>query len=533
MSLFRSVLLASLISLAAAFGLLFLGSGAGYEEFRGGYAVLQTDASVDDRLLRSILEEGEIYFGGTPESESSQWVFLDEFDSIQIIPLDKFSERIFPFDPRNDGYADLLRNVFVRNERRYIYIPLQAGNWNIKLLDRQFDQLLEDIPFSVEYYGVGRPLYFFFISYAAASLCLFIICLIFRKKTFQTAGIIALIPVFSSLAFFGAPGIACAALLIAFFIILKDPLNELATPQRSLAIKTLFRKIVYPYRFHLISIPVFAAALFILIYYSQLKLLFLTAVFTAALVVFILTLRIMSLSRSEHKKFNPILILKSSSPELIFSVYMMPFTVAAFIVMLFAPHMSASYNTNRQFNNFVDEHDYYAHLNYQAAFSTRQINTSSMFFPSFFIDTDGLPSMADNNGYAADINDFPSFPLQNLMDFFHTVNSNQRVNSGNINGIFADFTLSTEGFASGIGENLSLLVLLLFIIPGMFLRREKFFNTDSDSVNRKNTNNFLHGKLRLAGINRNSKSVYNTRNPSHSQSDTVSLGSGWRSQKDA
>jgi len=506
MSLFRSVLLVSLISLAAAFGLLFVGSLLGYEEFRGGYAVIETDVSVDDRTLRALLEKGENYFGGNPESESSQWVFLDEFDSIQTIPLDKFSGRIFPFDPRNDGYADLLRNVFVREDRRFIYIPLKAGNWNIKLLDRQFNELLEDIPFSVEYYGVGRPLSFFFISYAASSLCLLFVCLILRKKNRQTSGIIALIPVFSSLAFFGAPGIACAALLTAFFVMLKDPLNELIALGKSFSPNFLYKKVIYPFRFHLLCIPVFAAALYVLYFFSQLKLLFLLAVLAAGLTVFVITLKILSLSHMEHRRFTPIMILRRSSPEFIFSVYMMPFSIAAFIVMLFAPHMPASYDTNRQFNTFVYEEDYYAHLNFQTSFSMRQMSTSSLSFYNYFFDIDGLPSAGGVFNAAADLNDYPTFPLLHLMEFFQNVNSGQRTNSGDAGGIF---------------ENLSLLVLLIFIIPGMFLKGENFSNADSDSVNRKSARDFFHGKLRLIGINRNKKPVYNTRNPSHSLSEAV------------
>ncbi|MCL2214636.1 MAG: hypothetical protein FWC06_05430 [Treponema sp.] len=516
MSLFRSVLLVCLVSLAATFGLLFLGSLLGYEEFRGGYAVLETDASVDDRMLRSLLEEGDIFYGGNPESESSQWVLLDEFDSIKTIPLDEFHGRIFPFDPRNDGYADLLRNVFINGDKRYIYIPLKAGNWNIKLLDKHFSELLNGIPFTVEYYGVGRPLYFFFISYTAASLCLLVICLLLRKKTRQAAGIVVLVPVFSSLAFFGAHGIACAALFIAFFVMLKEPLNELVTPDKSFTTKTIFDR-VYPYRFHLICVPVFAAALFILNYFSQLRLLFLLIVFAAAFMVFIISMRIMSLSLSyrEHKRFTPVLILKHSSADFIFSVYMMPFTVAAFIIILFAPYMSAPYDTNKQFNSFINEHEYNAHLIYQTSFSTRQMSTSLLSFPDFFFDADGLPSMGDITGMEdpIDLNKFPSFPLQHLMDFFYIVNSRERTNTGS---------------GSGIRESLPLLVLLLFIFPGMFTRIGNLNNVDPNGINRKNERYFLHGKLRLMGINWNKKSVYNGRNPPYSHSDAV-----WRSQKDA
>jgi len=182
MSFFRSVLLASLISLLAALVLLFIGSAMGYEEFRSGYAVLITDDSIDDAVILSRLESGDIIFGGSPISESSQWVLLDEFDSIKKVPLDQFSSRIFPFDPRNDGYAGKLRDVFVRDGKRFVYVPLFAGNWKANFLNKKFNELMGDIPFSVEYYGISRPLALFFIVYAAASVS-FLSCVMRKEKS--------------------------------------------------------------------------------------------------------------------------------------------------------------------------------------------------------------------------------------------------------------------------------------------------------------------------------------------------------------
>jgi hypothetical protein len=496
MSFFRSVLLASLVSLLAALCLLFLGSIMGYEEFRGGYALLITDASTDDRVIRSQLDSGEIFFGGSPVSESSQWVLLDEFDSIKRIPLDQYSSRIFPFDPRNDGYAGKLKEVFVRDGKRFIYVPLFAGRWKTNFLDKKFNELMGDIPFSVEYFGIGRPLALFFIVYVIASVILLVLCYAKRKVHRNIVNIIPMIPVLSSLGFFGAAGIGSAALLFGLFILLKEPLNELVNPPQlnkdKRKIKSVYKEIIAPFKYYWLFIPVFAAALSILVIFSQLKVIFLFAVIAASFAVFFFSLKIVSFSGVEHKRFNPLLIIRKRLPEFVFPAYILPFVIGAFFIMFFAPNMSGSYNTGRKFDVIISEQDYYEHLTFQASFSTRQLGTSSADFPTFSYNTDGLVSMNKMVvSQSLKISDYPGFPLKHLMEFFENVNKGEIVDSGKSTG--------------GIQENLSLLVLLLFMAAGLFLRR-KNENSDNDVTGSVKKNS---GKTRSIGINRNSKLLYN------------------------
>jgi hypothetical protein len=519
MSFFRCVLLVSFISLSAALGLFFLStvlpdsSAIRYDELRGGYAVLTTDTSIDDRTLRSILEAGLNYFGGEPVSESSLWVLLDEFDSLQKIPLDQYFSRIFYFDPRNDGYAGKLREIFIRDNQRFVYIPVKAGNWNPGLLDRKLNELLEDIPFSVAYFTVGRPLVFFFITYAVASLCLLIICFLKRKQNrtykeiFSTC--LVLIPVFSSLAFFGVSGMVCAALLFALFILLREPLYELLTSKNSKDLNFIYKEIILPYKFYWFLLPLFAAAFSILVIFLQLKLLFLLAVFAVAAAVFLFSLKILSVSHRERRRFAPVLIIKRRYPEFAFSVYMLPFAVTAFFLFFSVPFLPVSEHSNVFAT--VSEQDYYAHLNHQAFFSTRQMSPhneisgiSSTVFPAFFFDADGLPSMEISPGVSQtiNINDFPPFPLKHLMDFFHDVNSGLRTNTG-LGGI------------GRIAEMLSLLVLLLFIIPGLFVKKKKEYSSKVSYDGLKRISEKLLEpslQMRLMGINWNKKPLYNNRN---------------------
>jgi hypothetical protein len=500
MSFFRSVLLASLISLLAALGLLYIGSAMGYEEFRSGYAVIITDDSIEDRVILSHLESSEIFLGGSPVSESSQWVLLDEFDSIKRIPLDQYSSRIFPFDPRNDGYAGKLKEVFVRDGKRFVYVPLFAGNWKTNFLDKKFNELMGDVPFSVEYYGICRPLALFFIVYATASVILLALCYAKRRIHRSIVNIIPMIPVLSSLGFFGAAGIGSAALLFALFILLKEPLNDLVNPppliiEHGHKFKTIYKEIITPYKFYWLFIPVFAGGLSILVIFSQLKTLFLIAVTIASFAVFFFSLKIVSFSGVEHRRFNPLMIVRKRSPEFVFPMYILPFVIGAFLTMFFTPYMSGSYDTGNKFDVIITEQDYHEHLAFQTSFSTRKLGESSAVYPAFFYDTDGLVSMNKMNAsQSVRLSDYPDFPLRRLMDFFNNVNEGNVVNSGKSTG--------------RIGENLSLLVLLLFLLPGLFSRGKSGISGGSDAFDGLKKNS---GKSRLIGINWTNKLLYNNK----------------------
>ena len=546
MSFFRSFLLNNraliigLISLILSAALFFLGSLMGYEEFRGGYAVLAVDISVDDRMLNSSLNE-ELAFSGDVISESNQFVILDNFDSFEVIPLDKYHTRIFSFDPRNDGYAEKLRKVFVDNDKRFFYIPLKAGNWNAITLDKQFASLLGDIPFTAEYFGIGRPLFLFFGMYAAAAVCMLIICLLMKKYHHGVFDIIALVPVLFSLAFFGAPGIVCAALFIALFIMLKEPFSELVSAKSPLKnklksinksgknrFKLYFKDIIIPYRFYFLITALFAAAFVFIAIFSQLKVFFLLVVFFTAFAVFLFSLKLISLEGGKHRKFIPVMIIKSSLPEFTFPVYMLPFAASAVLTMFFIPYMSGSYVSNYKFDTFIEEQDYLAHLAFQSSFSVRPLGKNAglqsapaaelqtgeggegtsqsggpnrSVMPAFFADTDRLPSLkVAKSGHAEKYSDFPPFPgaLKDLMHFFHNVNSGEKTNSDSPSG---------EGLISNrFKDIISLLVLLLFILTGFIFNRNN--NNSADKTYSKFKGIFQ--KFRVKYINWNKTSLYRT-----------------------
>jgi len=506
MAFFRFFLLLSIVTLLLSAGLLYFGFYAASGGFFGGYAVLKTDASIDDRLIRARLIDNENIFSsiyaGSPVSESSQWVMLDDFGSFQSIPLDQYNSRVFPFDPRNDGYADKLRDVFVRDGKRYVYIPLKAGNWTASSLDRQFSDMLGDIPFSAEYFGVGRPFLLFFITYAAASISLIIICYENKKTHNGIMTVFALLPALSCLVFFGACGFAAAALIIGLFVCLREPAGELVKHlsynMNAQKIKLIYKDVIEPYKMYWLFFAAFAAVIAFMVIFTELKLLLLLLTFASSFVVFLLSVKTMSLWGSTQRRFVPVMIIKRHFPDFSFSIYMTPFAAAAFIVMFITPYIPGSFSGGDKFNFLLEERDYHAHLTYQASFSMRQLGGQDASYPAYMPGEDGLP-VADTKSAGIPkikLDDYPPFPVKHLMDFFKSVNSGGKAEPG------------TGG--SRILENLSLLILLLFILPGLLFNGKIVFSKILlPAKGRFAGFKKFAGMLRRTDINRKKMLLYN------------------------
>lgn len=533
MSVFRSILLISVVTLAAAFALFSLGSAIGYEEFSGGYAVLSFDSSSfnEDRLIVELLKNDTQNLTGTPVSITSQWVMLDTFGSLEAVPLETYSSRVFSFDPRNDGYAEKLTNVFLKDGKRLIFVPLNKGNWNSALLDRHFKNLLGEINFSAEYYGTGKPVYLYFIAYAAASLGMLIICFIKKNTNLGTLKIIPLIPVLSSLAFFGSTGIICAAFLFGIFFLLREPFNELLmmpaffskfclskdncrsreecfssqtylkkpvcykSPGINKKLDIIYKETINPYKLNWIILLLFASALAAVVIISQVKAYFFILVFASALALFFISSKLLMNVKSNRGRFHPVMIIKRRPPEFTFSYYMIPFAVAAVISVLLTSFVSGAYVSEGKFDNIIEEADYYSHLHFQSTFSTRQLGTSIELFFDFIYDEDGIPSPQNmkENSYVFYTDNYPPFPLAGLMDFFKDVNSGGRTESG-------DYI--------GISEKIAVLILLLCIIPFLFIKRKSTYTFKTNiSVLKQKT-----GKLRWNGILRSKTLLHNSKN---------------------
>jgi hypothetical protein len=190
-------LLALLVALVVGGGAFLLAVMLLPDEESGseGYAVLSVDAEYPDREIGNrIAAAANTYISADYSSESTQWVFLSDFETILRLSIDEYDARlsaIAPFhDPRDDGYAARLRAFFVQEGRRLFFIPFvrpalreevvsrlryQSHSGN-RELETALTKTFADIPFSLEWLGYDRkPLWLYFGIVDA--LCVFAILL--------------------------------------------------------------------------------------------------------------------------------------------------------------------------------------------------------------------------------------------------------------------------------------------------------------------------------------------------------------------
>jgi len=186
---------------------------------RGGYATLVCGDTYSDREIRSRLD-GRGLKGLV--SESDQWFLLDCFGRVEKIPLVEYEDRLLPFDPRNDGYAEKLKSLFVRDGKRFVYIPL--GTNNPESLEMKIAVALTGISYSLEYARGGAPLkrdILFPLIAVCLTFCPFLAIPALRRRL--NAGLLPCLIALSPLALGLARGFALAALLAGLAALFAEP----------------------------------------------------------------------------------------------------------------------------------------------------------------------------------------------------------------------------------------------------------------------------------------------------------------------
>jgi hypothetical protein len=183
---------------------------------RSGYATLACGEDYPDLEIRGLLDSrltGLV-------SESDQWFLLDCFGDVEKIPLVEYPQRLFSFDPRNDGYAEKLRSLFIRDGKRFIYIPL--GTNRPESLETEIAQALSGISYSLDYTQPPpkRDIFLPLIAFCLTACAFFVIPPLRRRlNPCLLPCLIALSP----LAFGLAPGFALVSLLAGFTALLAEP----------------------------------------------------------------------------------------------------------------------------------------------------------------------------------------------------------------------------------------------------------------------------------------------------------------------
>jgi hypothetical protein len=392
-----------------------------------GYGILSLDAAYADREIGALLaREGVENF----ISESTQWVFLDDFDELKKIPLDLYGERVESFDPRNDGYAERIRSFFIREGKRFFFIPLSPGfaDWGEGTLTKRIARSLGNIPYSFSILGNSQPVFWFFSLFVIAAAG----TLILSGTPLFCA---ALLPVLAPLLFAGSPGFALSAILMGLAILCRKPVREyfifrsyqyrhiLRGPDRYQA----FRDLAGTFRRHGVLLPVFIFVYGAICGIGGIPPVLGLFFFCSFAVVFVLVLRA-ELSRgetSEHIRFVPVAILDFSHHREFFPGAVFPLGLASLLSLFLFPLVSGFSGPPLQEEHttfpLVSPLEYENHLRFQFSFSLTPLgNRGEKDYTRYVRDEDGLIAAvpADPGGVSGEEwEGIPSFPLEQLMVF--------------------------------------------------------------------------------------------------------------------
>ncbi|MDR1949546.1 MAG: hypothetical protein LBQ38_09145 [Spirochaetaceae bacterium] len=251
------------LSVSLFFGLLsFLYTGALSPGGTGqGYGILSLDETFSDEGIAEALNRNGI---GGVVSESSQWVFLDDFGNLERIPLGEYRERLEDFDPRNDGYAEQLRAFFVREGRRFFYIPLVSDRGK-GALQKRVALSLGDTPYSLVLPRAPEQVPWLFILFGCAALGTLAFSLFPPEKGDKALfPALSLMPLLAPFALSGSAGFALSGALFGLFGVTLAPLREFFTSRRYRASSLSFRH--WETRWGSDRVSWFLAVLFLLIY---------------------------------------------------------------------------------------------------------------------------------------------------------------------------------------------------------------------------------------------------------------------------
>jgi hypothetical protein len=378
-----------------------------------GFAELILDASYSDREIRELLALRGIK---TTIGESSQWVFLDDFGKLERAPLDRYWDRVEPFDPRNDGYAEELRAFFVSNGKRRIFIGLKGAPLD---LEGRVKAALGDRRYSLSVLASRGPVFAPLIFVIAAALTLWL--------SRDILVMLFLLPLWAPLAGFGAAGFALAAVLAGFSRVLRDPAREYFAARRYG--KAGGKALPSPGVWALSGLFLLAAGL--LAVFGR----FPPLTVPAALILVPLALccGLRSESRREatagHIRFKPVQITSLARRPGAYSPVMFPFALAA-LALLLLPRLfpraagPAPGDLSRAWTGWkgaaeLNEERYREHAAFQQAFSYSSLGAGESPYLRYSLAADGL---IDGNGSAeeapAETEAIPPFPLAPLIDFF-------------------------------------------------------------------------------------------------------------------
>ncbi|MFZ5367993.1 MAG: hypothetical protein ACOZCE_07145 [Spirochaetota bacterium] len=329
-------------------------------------------------------------------SESTQWVYIDDFVGPRAIPLKNYYDYIEPLDPRNDGYADQLKSIFLSDGMRHYFIPLSGLNpWSSQAsLLRRLEKSLADLNPSFQLSETSHTQVPWWLTGLVLSGLFVYSFITFKEKREILLSIPAGI-IFISL---GIGGILCTGLLVALQICISQFQKDLISQQ--------LRKVPFSLRhfFHWYQPQVVYSAI-LLVIYSVSGLVFSIHWFLllAALIVQGATGSLFTLIRLNyfadigHTFFLPIELIGSVKKHMEPLKSLVPFSLgalAAFLFFIIIPGRNSVKVLSRDVPPIpVTFEQYKAHIEIQSHFSIRALyheSSSESSYNTYMLGSDGL-----------------------------------------------------------------------------------------------------------------------------------------------
>jgi hypothetical protein len=394
-------------------------------------------------------------------------VYLDDFGELRRIPLDEYRDRVEPFDPRDDGYAERLRSFFVRNGERRIFIPLSFTFSGTAAFEKRLARLGLP-PFSLEFLGSPRLLWPEAVLFAVAGA----LTLILSGTPLLSA---ALLPLFAALAYGGPAGFALSVVLTALFRVLLDPVRELFIARRYGKPGSLRGPgdRLRPFKALWFLVPGLLILYGIIVRLGA----FPPILAFAVLLSFLGLLGICLWAESNrgrnqgHIPFLPVPIRGAFFRSAFFFRSLAPFALASLAALLLPLLLPGLYSPPRPGRepSPVGKADYEAHAAFQVSFSRRSLGEErgdgavdggeTASYVRYYLGEDGL--IAGSRAYEGafirgnpESEDIPPFPLEKLVDFSENY---RQVYAGNFRW----------------GDTVSVLIALGLGIPGLFRQGRK------------------------------------------------------------
>ncbi|MDR0554801.1 MAG: hypothetical protein LBG76_08405 [Treponema sp.] len=382
----------------------------------GGYAALSLAVDYpEEAVLRALTAAGI----EPVIAESTQWVYIDDFGELTEVPLNTFPDRLEDFDPRNDGYARRLRAFFLREGKRYLYMPLSAG------LERRITASLGDVPFTLEL--PSQPLEWYFLIFAAASAG----SVALGGAALSTA---LILPPAAGLYLAGAPGFAMAAALLGMFGMIRAPLRELLASRRPGSLRRQWVN----FRFSWFRTVLLGGLYWVVWRWSGLSVRSGLVVLLSFSCAFAASLRLEL--RQRYVRFQPVPIRHSGQNVSLFPRSMAPFTLASILVLFALPPFLRSQENGEVSLDpalLIRAGEYDAHVAFQSGFSYRPLRSGGVTgvtgvtggegrgdsYRRYARGEDGLIQTETEvpSGETGLFEGAPPFPLEDLMAFLNGV----------------------------------------------------------------------------------------------------------------